>query len=83
MRGRRSSLQAHEAGPLVYPPHFADVIACGVHSERAVPVRPGMYYVVIDDTQTGGQVAPCPVPPLGVADSGAAANYAIQIGDGP
>jgi len=38
---------------------------------------------VIDDTQTPAQVAPPPVPPLGVADSGALFNSAIQIGDAP
>jgi hypothetical protein len=59
------------------------VIAYGVQYERAVPVRPGMYYVVIDDTQTPAQVAPLPVPPLGVADSGALFISAIQIGDAP
>jgi hypothetical protein len=81
------SLQAYEAygpaGPLAYPPRFADVIVLGVQYERAVSVPPGMYYVVIDNTQTAGQVAPPPVPPFGVADSGAVVNYAIQIGDAP
>jgi len=79
--------QAHEPdgpeGPVAWPPHFTDAIACGVQYERAVPVRPGMYYVVIEDTQTPAQVAPLPVPPLGVADSGALFNSAIQIGDAP
>jgi hypothetical protein len=42
-----------------------------------------MYYVVIDNTPTAGQVAPPPVLPFGVPDAGAVVNYAIQIGDAP
>jgi hypothetical protein len=82
-----ASLQAYlsygPAGPLAYPPRFAEVVAYGVQYQRAVPLPPGMYYVVIDNTPTAGQVAPPPVLPFGVADVGAVVNYAIQIGDAP
>jgi hypothetical protein len=71
------------AGPLAFPPRFAEVVPYGVQYQRAVPVPPGMYYVVIDNTSTAGQVAPPPVLPFGVADAGAVINYAIQIGDAP
>jgi hypothetical protein len=67
------------AGPLPYPPRFADVVQYGVQYERAVPVPPGMYYVVIDNT---GRPAPPPILPLAV-DGSAVVNYAIQIGDAP
>jgi hypothetical protein len=82
-----AALQAYvnygPAGPLAYPPRFADVLPYGVQYQRAVPVPAGMYYVVIDNTSTAGQVAPPPVLPFGVADTGAVVNYAIQIGDAP
>jgi hypothetical protein len=70
-------------GPLAYPPRFQDVLRSGVQYQRAVPVPPGMYYVVIDNTPTAGQVAPQASLPFGVADAGAVVNYAIQIGDAP
>jgi len=72
------------AGPLAYPPRFADVIQYGVDYQRAVPVPPGMYYVIVDNTPTAGQAAP-PAPSLlgMVADTPAVINYAIEIGDAP
>jgi hypothetical protein len=69
------------AGPLAYPPRFQDVLRYGVQYQRAVPVPPGMYYVVIDNTSSAGQVSPPVGFPFGVADPGAIVNYAIQIGD--
>ncbi|MDP9037410.1 MAG: hypothetical protein M3O50_21645 [Myxococcota bacterium] len=71
------------AGPLAYPPRFADVVRYGVQYQRAVPVLPGMYYVVIDNTVSAGQVTPPPVVPFGVAEGAAVVNYAIQIGEAP
>jgi hypothetical protein len=71
------------AGPLAYPPRFQDVLRYGVQYQRAVPVPAGMYYVVIDNTPSAGQVAPLASLPFGVADAGAVVNYAIQIGDAP
>jgi hypothetical protein len=81
------SLQAYinygPVGPLAYPPRFSEVVPYGVQYQRAVPVPAGMYYVVIDNTTTAGQVAPPPLLAFGVADPGAVVNYAIQIGDAP
>lgn len=71
------------AGPLAYPPRFADVVQPGVEYQRALPVPAGMYYVVIDNTPSAGQTAP-PATLFGVvADAPAVVNYAIQIGDAP
>jgi hypothetical protein len=70
------------AGPLAYPPLFADVVQYGVQYQRAVPVPAGMYYVVIDNTATAGLAAPPPIAAFGV-DAAAVVNYAIQIGDAP
>ena len=68
-------------GPLAFPPRFSDVVQYGVEYVRAVPVPPGMYYIVIDNTPSAGQAAP-PAPLFGVVgDSVALVNYAIQMGD--
>jgi hypothetical protein len=69
-------------GPLAppFPPPFADVVHAGLQYQRAVPVPPGMYYVVIDNTTSAGQAAPS-VLPFAVGESPANVNYAIQIGD--
>jgi hypothetical protein len=69
-----------QASALAYPPRFADVVRTGLQYQRAVPVPAGMYYVVIDNTTTAGQVAPSLLP-FAVAESPANVNYAIQIGD--
>jgi hypothetical protein len=71
------------AGPLAYPPRFAEVVQYGVEYQRAVPLPAGMYYVVIDNTPSAGQVAP-PPPLFGVVgDTAAVVNYVVQIGDAP
>jgi hypothetical protein len=69
------------AGPLPFPPRFADAVQYGAQYERAVSVPPGMYYVVIDNTASG-RAAPGAVLPFGV-DGAAVVSYAIQIGDAP
>ena len=69
------------AGPLAYPPRFAEVVPYGVQYQRAVPVPAGMYYVVIDNTASG-RAAPPAVLPFAV-DGAAVVSYAIQIGDAP
>ena len=77
-------VQYGSVGPLAFLPRFSDVIRYGEEYERAVPVPPGMYYVVIDNTPSAGQVAPPPAPLFSVlGDSAAVVNYAIQIGDAP
>jgi hypothetical protein len=71
-------------GPLAYPPRNVDMVRNGVEYQRAVPVSPGMYYVVIDNTPFAGQSAPPPPSLLGmVSDTPAVVNYAIEIGDEP
>lgn len=70
------------AGPLAFPPRFVDVVRYGAQYQRAVPVPPGMYYVVIDNTTLAGPAAATPILPFGV-DSAAVVSYAIQIGDAP
>ena len=67
-------------GPLAYPPRFVDAVASGAEYERSVPVPPGMYYVVLDNTPSPGEIQ-TPAPLLGGAfDAPAVVSYAIQIG---
>ncbi|MDB4944864.1 MAG: hypothetical protein JWP97_4398 [Labilithrix sp.] len=66
------------SGPLAGPPIAGDVLQQGLEVMRAVPVPPGMYYVVFDNTSTAGQVAP---PGNALDDRAAVVNYLIQIGD--
>ena len=70
------------AGPLPAMPQFSDVLQYGIQYQRAVPVPPGMYYVVIDDTTAAGQAAPSALP-FGMGGQAAVVSYAIQIGDAP
>jgi hypothetical protein len=58
-------------GPMPAAPGVSDTVQYGVQYQRAVPVPPGMYYVVIDNTAAGA------------ASSAAVVNYSIQIGDAP
>jgi hypothetical protein len=71
------------AGPLAYPPRFAEVVPAGVDYQRAVPLPAGMYYVVIDNTPSAGQAAPAPSLFGVVGDTPALVSYAIQMGDAP
>ena len=66
-------------GPLPAAPAMSEVLQFGQGYQRALPVPPGMYYVVIDNTNPAGQGA----PPGGAAAGTALVNYAIQIGDAP
>ncbi len=68
------------AGPLAAPPMVNDVVAAGQPYQRALPVPAGMYYVVLDNTPSAGQVAP---PMNAFDDRAAVVNYVIQIGDAP
>jgi hypothetical protein len=67
-----------QSGPLAAAPIQSEVLQTGVELKRRIPVPPGMYYVVFDNTPTAGNVAP-PVNPLD--DRAAVVNYLIQIGD--
>jgi len=66
------------SGPLSGPPIAWEILRQGLEVKRAVPVPPGMYYVVFDNTPTAGQVAP---PVNALDDRAAVVNYLIQIGD--
>ena len=66
------------SGPLSGPPIAGEILQQGREVKRAVPVPPGMYYVVFDNTPTAGQVAP---PVNALDDRAAVVNYLIQIGD--
>jgi hypothetical protein len=69
-----------QSGPLAGQPILGDVLAAGQSYTRMIPVPPGMYYVVLDNTPSAGQVAP-PMNPFD--DRAAVVNYVIQIGDTP
>jgi hypothetical protein len=72
--------QQPAAGPLAGPPMFGDVIQPNLEYQRALPVPAGVYYLVIDNTGSAGQVGPAPFLGVGV-DAPAIVNYAIEIGD--
>jgi hypothetical protein len=67
-----------QSGPLAAPPIAGEILQQGIEVKRAIPVPPGMYYVVFDNTPTAGQVAP---PVTHLDDRAAVVNYLIQIGD--
>ncbi len=77
----RSYLEQASIGPLTGTPIWADVLQpAQVGFARRVPVPPGMYYVVLDNSSQAGTVA----PPANLFDDRAAlVDYAIQIGKNP
>lgn len=76
-------LNVGPVGALPAPAQWSDVVRFGQQYQRALPVPPGVYYVVIDNTPSAGQVAPPASLPFGASDPPAVVNYAIQIGDAP
>jgi len=68
------------AGPLAAPPRVSDVVQAQVPFQHTIPVPPGVYYVVLDNTPSAGTVMP-PMNPMD--DRAAVVNYVIQIGDAP
>jgi hypothetical protein len=68
------------SGPLAAPPMSADVIQPGVEFKKVVPVSKGIYFIVLDNTNSAGQVAP-PQNPLD--DRAAVISYVVQIGQAP
>lgn len=67
-------------GPLAGAPIAGDVLNAGVELKRSIPVGPGTYYVVFDNSASAGQVS----PPANVpGDRAAVVNYLVQIGDAP
>lgn len=77
----RSYLEQASIGGLTGTPIFTDVIQpAQAGFARRVPVPPGMYYVVFDNSALAGTVA----PPANLFDDRAALiDYAIQIGKNP
>jgi hypothetical protein len=69
-----------QAGPLAAPPLLNDVVSAGQNFTHTIPLAPGMYYVVLENTPSAGQVSP-PMNPFD--DRAAVVNYVIQIGDAP
>ena len=69
-----------QAGPLSGQPMVSDVVTAGQNFKHTIPLPPGMYYVVLDNTPSAGQVSP-PMNPFD--DRAAVVNYVIQIGDAP
>jgi hypothetical protein len=67
-----------QIGPLAAPPLVSDVLQQGVQMRRAVPVPPGMYYVIFDNSAAAGVVNPQANP---LDDRSAVVNYLIQVGD--
>lgn len=74
----RQYFDVAQAGPLPAGAFAGDVLRAGTELKRAVPVPPGMYYVVFDNTAFAGQVSP---PGNAYDDRAAVINYLIQIGD--
>lgn len=68
-----------QSGPLAAAPIVADMMHHGLEWKRTIPVPPGMYYVVFDNTPSAGSINP---PVNALDDRAAVVNYLIQIGDG-
>lgn len=69
-----------QAGPLAGAPFVGDVMQAGVQYQRTVPVAPGTYYLVFDNSTSAGQVS----PPVNLLDDRAAMiSYVVQVGDEP
>lgn len=67
-----------QSGPLGGAPIAGDILQQGNEMKRAIPVPPGIYYVVFDNTPTAGQVGP---PANSFDDRAAVVNYLIEVGD--
>jgi len=74
----RSYFEVAEAGPVQVNPLIAEVVQAGVTYQRAVPVPPGVYYVVFDHSASLGRVIP---PGNAFDDRAALVSYVVQIGD--
>lgn len=64
-------------------PRFSDQVVYGTPYQRAVPVPPGVYYLVIDNTIPPGFARPVIPSPVGLIDAAAVVGYGIEIGDAP
>jgi hypothetical protein len=64
-------------------PRFSDQVVYGAPYQRAIPVPPGMYYLVIDNTMLPGFPGSVLPAPIAVIDGAAVVSYGIEIGDAP
>jgi hypothetical protein len=72
----------HQRGttPPRYVPLMDDVASQTTPYRKALPVAKGRYYLVVDNTNTAGHVAP---PPSLFGDHAALFSYAVQLGAAP
>jgi len=66
-------------------PILSDVLSIRQQWRRTIPLKKGLYYVVIDHTSAAGPVSPPPSQPglLGTSDVAAVVRYVAQVGDAP
>lgn len=66
-------------------PIQSDVVSLRQEWRRAIPLKRGMYYVVIDHSSAAGPVSPPPTQAgvLGTSDVAAVVRYVAQVGDAP
>lgn len=77
----RSYIEQAAIGPLTGTPIWSDVLQSGQAGfARRIPVPPGMYYVVLDNSSLAGTAAP---PATLFDDRAALVDYAIQVGKNP
>jgi hypothetical protein len=68
------------AGPLAGPPRVSDVVQAQLPFTHTIPVPPGVYYIVLDNTPSAGTMMP---PNNTLDDRAAVVSYVVQIGDAP
>lgn len=77
-------LQAYTTqAPLTPPPSYPamdEQLVAGVIWRRTVPLPPGYYYLVLDNTAAAGRSSP---PTVAGDDRAALVSYAIELGDAP
>ncbi len=66
-------------GPLPAPPVLSSPVNAG-NFQKTIPLAPGQYYVVLDNSASAGTVNP---PGNPMDDRAAVVNYVVQIGDAP
>jgi hypothetical protein len=63
------------------PPIASSTVPADADTDRSMPLPPGQYYVVVDNSPYVGQVAPPPAGPI--FDPVARVSYVISMGDAP
>jgi len=67
-------------GPTPAPPLLDEPITSGFVWRRTLPLSPGQYYVVFDNTAAAGRTTP---PTTTGDDRAALVSYAVELGDAP